>query len=160
MADNTNRETSVSVIINAPRNTVFNAFLSAESVATWLAPNNMIGTVHTFAPRKGGKIHMSLTYNDVTESPDGKGGKSSSDSDTFQGTFLEIVPEQKIVWLTEFDSPDPAFAGKMTLTWSFADVDDGTEVTVHCENIPIGVRLEDNEVGSRSSLEKLAQFLE
>jgi hypothetical protein len=35
----------------------------------------------------------------------------------------------------------------------------GTEVTIRCDNIPAGVRLEDNEAGCRSSLEKLASFL-
>jgi hypothetical protein len=35
-----------------------------------------------------------------------------------------------------------------------------TAVTVLCENIPRGARLEDNEAGSRSTLSKLAAFVE
>ena len=62
--------------------------------------------------------------------------------------------------MTEFESDDPQFAGAMTLIWSFVDAEGGTEVTVVCENIPRGIRPEDNEDGSRSTLEKLAAFLE
>lgn len=103
---------------------------------------------------------MSLTYLNVEESPNGKGGKSTPDTDTFRGKFVKLLPDKQIVWLTEFESPDPAFAGAMTLIWSFADTVGGTEVTVRCENIPRGVRPEGNEEGSRSTLEKLATFLE
>jgi len=36
----------------------------------------------------------------------------------------------------------------------------GTEVTILCENIPPGIRPADNEAGCRSTLEKLAAFLD
>ena len=152
--------TSVSRVINAPRQRVYQSFLNGDAVASWLAPEGMRAIVHRFEPREGGEIRMSLTYLNVEESPDGKGGKSTSDTDTFRGKFVELIPDEKVVWLTEFESPDPAFAGAMTLIWSFTDADGGTEVTVRCENIPSGVRPEDNEEGSRSTLEKLAAFLE
>jgi len=35
-----------------------------------------------------------------------------------------------------------------------------TEVTIAFENIPQGIRPEDNEAGMRSSLEKLARYVE
>jgi uncharacterized protein YndB with AHSA1/START domain len=152
--------TSVSRFIKAPVEKVFQAFMDGEALAAWLAPDTMKGTVHTFEPREGGEIHMSLRYQNVEESPDGKCGKSSEDSDSFKGKIAEIVPNEKIVWLTEFESDDPAFAGEMRLVWSLAEVEGGTEVTVLCENIPRGIRPEDNEDGSRSSLEKLAAFVE
>lgn len=152
--------TRVSRVIKADRSVIYRAFLSAEAVAAWLAPDTMTAAVHAFDPREGGIIHMSLTYPDVDHTPDGLGGKSSADSDTFRGTFVELIPDEKIVWLTEFDSSDPAFACAMTLIWSFADVPGGTEVTVVCDNIPSGIRPEDNADGSRSTLEKLAAFVE
>jgi hypothetical protein len=48
----------------------------------------------------------------------------------------------------------------MRVTFSLADAEVGTEVVVYCEVIPRGVRLEDNEMGCRSSLENLAALLE
>ncbi len=151
--------TSVSRVIKAPRAAVYQAFLDAEAVATWLAPETMKGTVHTFEPNAGGTIRMSLTYQNPAEAPH-TSGKSSADTDTFQGKIMALVPNEKIVWVTEFESDDPQFAGAMTLIWSFVDAEGGTEVTVVCENIPRGIRPEDNEDGSRSTLEKLAAFLE
>jgi uncharacterized protein YndB with AHSA1/START domain len=71
-----------------------------------------------------------------------------------------LVPDEKIVWVTEFESDDPGFAGEMKITFSLADADGGTEVVVLCEDIPKGVRPEDNEMGCRSTLQKLAAFLE
>jgi hypothetical protein len=40
------------------------------------------------------------------------------------------------------------------------DRDDGTEVTISLEGIPPGIRPEDNDAGTRSSLEKLARYTE
>lgn len=149
--------TRVSRIIKAPRKAVYQAFLDPDAVASWLPPETMTGQVHAFDARAGGKFEMSLTYQDLKQSP---GGKTSEDTSTFRGRFVELVPDEKIVWAVEFESQDPGFAGEMRITWSFADADEGTEVTVLCENIPKGVRPEDNEMGSRSSLQKLAAFLE
>ena len=149
--------TRVSAIIKAPRQAVYRAFLDPDALASWLAPETMTGQVHAFDPRAGGKFGMSLTYENPQASP---GGKTSAATDTFQGRFAELVPDEKIVWIVEFESQDPAFAGEMQVTWSLADAEGGTEVTVLCENLPRGIRPEDNEEGSRSSLRKLAAFLE
>lgn len=43
---------------------------------------------------------------------------------------------------------------------TFADKDGGTEVTILFENLPPGIRPEDNETGTRSSLEKLVRYVE
>jgi uncharacterized protein YndB with AHSA1/START domain len=88
------------------------------------------------------------------------GGKTTADTDTVQGRFVELVPYTKIVQAVEFESDDPAFAGEMTITVDLADTDGGTEITFLCENIPKGIRPEDNEQGCRESLQKLAALLE
>lgn len=78
-------------------------------MALWLAPDNMKGHVHTFDAREGGTFRMSLTYQDQTHP---LSGKTSEDTDTFQGRFLELVPYARIAEVVEFESPDPAFAGR------------------------------------------------
>ena len=66
----------------------------------------------------------------------------------------------RIVEAITFDSEDPAFSGEMTMTVTFEDRDGGTEVTILFEQIPPGIRPEDNDAGTRSSLEKLAHYVE
>jgi uncharacterized protein YndB with AHSA1/START domain len=149
--------TKVSKMIQAPRAVIYQAFLDAEVLASWRAPENMKARVHAFDAREGGTYRMSLTYTDQKHSP---GGKTSENIDTFQGRFIQLVPYEKIVELIEFESRDPKFAGEMKITTTFAEVGKGTEVTVLCEDIPIGIRPEDNELGCRSSLQNLATLVE
>src|SRR5262245_17318784 len=54
--------TVVSSLIDAPREAVYRAFLDPAAVATWLPPGSMTGVIHTFEPREGGTIRMSLVY--------------------------------------------------------------------------------------------------
>jgi uncharacterized protein YndB with AHSA1/START domain len=105
--------TRVSRILKAERKAVYQAFLDPDSVASWLAPNNMKGQVHAFDAREGGTFRMSLTYLDPEHS---LGGKTSEHTDTFQGRFVELVPYEKIVEVVEFESQDPAFADQMRPT--------------------------------------------
>lgn len=156
LSDN-GRYTRVSQLIKAPRETVYQAFLEPEAVASWLAPDNMSGQVEVFEPRAGGRFRMSLTYLDQKDRPP---GKTSDDTDISEGMFVELIPNEKIIQVFAFESDQPEMAGEMRVTWSLADVDGGTEVTVLMENLPQGIRLEDNELGSRQSLRKLAVFVE
>jgi uncharacterized protein YndB with AHSA1/START domain len=148
--------TRVSRIIKAGRKAVYQAFLDPDTVASWLAPDNMTGHVHTFDAREGGKFRMSLTYQEPGHLP----GKTSGDADTFQGRFVELVPYAKIVEVVEFESHDEAFAGEMRMTVSLADADGGTEITILCEDLPKGIRPEGNELGCKESFQKLAALLE
>jgi len=149
--------TKVSRIIRAPREAIYRACIDPEALAAWRAPDGMTARVHAFDAREGGTYRMSLTYTDPRHSPP---GKTSDDTDSFEGRFLELVPNEKVVELIRFESPDPRFAGEMTMTTSLADAGDDTEVTVLCENMPPGIRPEDNEVGCRSALENLAKLAE
>lgn len=149
--------TQVSKIIKAPRKAVYQACLDPDAVAAWRAPENMKGHVHVFDAREGGAFRMSLTYQDAEHSPR---GKTSEDTDTFHGRFIELVPDEKIMEVIEFESRDPRFAGEMKITTSFADADEGTRITVLCQDIPAGIRPEDNQMGFTSSLRNLATLIE
>jgi hypothetical protein len=69
-------------------------------------------------------------------------------------------PPHRIVEAVTFVTTDPAFFGEMTLTTTFEEVSGGTAVTLVFENLPPGLRAEDNEAGSRLSLEQLARRFE
>jgi hypothetical protein len=116
--------------------------------------------VHEFDPREGGTFRISLTYQGPAQSPDGRGGKTSADTDTYHGQFVRLVPFTTIVEVVEFESPQPDLAGAMRITVWLADVKEGTEVTYRCEDIPAGVRPEGNEAGCRQSLQRLAALFE
>ena len=87
-------------------------------------------------------------------------GKTSEGEDRFTARFVELKPPARVVQAISFDSDDPAFSGEMTMVVTLEERDDGTEVTILFENIPPGIRPEDNDEGTRSSLEKLARYVE
>ncbi|HWT04790.1 MAG TPA: SRPBCC domain-containing protein, partial [Xanthomonadales bacterium] len=112
------RNTQVSRVIEAPRQAVYAAWLDANSLASWLPPRGMRGDVHEFDPREGGTYRMSLTYENADHAVP---GKTSEDTDTVRGRFVELVPNERIVQAVEFDSPEPELAGEMTMTVTLAD---------------------------------------
>ena len=99
---------------------------------------------------------MSLVY---PENDRSSRGKTTESNDTFRGRFVELIPNERIVLAVEFESADPSFAGEMIVSTTLAPAGSGTTITILCENIPPGIRPEDNEAGCRSTLEKLASFL-
>ncbi|HEX4554597.1 MAG TPA: SRPBCC family protein [Xanthobacteraceae bacterium] len=149
--------TQVSTVIKASRDAVYQACLDPDALTSWRVPDNMTGRVHAFEAHEGGTYRMSLTYQNPAHSP---GGKTSRDTDTFQGRFVELVPDEKIVEVVTFESHDPGFAGDMKITTLLADASEGTRITILCEDIPTGVRPEDNEKGCQQSLRKLAALVE
>jgi uncharacterized protein YndB with AHSA1/START domain len=151
------RGTRVSRIIKAPRRRIYQAFLDPKALVSWLPPRGMTGRVYEFDAREGGAYRMSLTYDQSNHSTR---GKTSEHTDMVRGRFRELVPDERIVQQVEFESEDPAFAGLMTMTWSLADVADGTEVTILCQDAPAGIRPDDHDTGMRSTLENLAAFAE
>ncbi|MGO8070750.1 SRPBCC domain-containing protein, partial [Rhizobium leguminosarum] len=72
-------------------------------------------------------------------------GKTSAKTDRFDGRFAKLVPDERIVWATVFDSEDAGFSGEMTVSTMLSTADGGTDVTMVCATIPSGIRLEDNE---------------
>ena len=87
-------------------------------------------------------------------------GKTSEREDRFTAKFVELTPPARIVEAITFDTLDPALSGEMIMVVTLEERDGGTEVTILFENIPPGIRPEDNEAGTRSSLEKLARYVE
>ena len=86
--------------------------------------------------------------------------KTSDREDMVNVRFAEFVPQRRIVEAVSFVTTDPAFFGEMTLVVTFDEVPGGTDVTFLCENLPPGLRPQDNEAGSRLSLEQLARRFE
>jgi uncharacterized protein YndB with AHSA1/START domain len=149
--------TRVSRIIKAPCETIYDAFINPKSLVVWLPPAEMTGKIYEFDARVGGGYQMSLFY---PASERMFRGKTSEREDRFTARFVELDSSSKIVQAVTFHSDDPAFSGEMTMEVRFEPENGATQVIIECRNIPPGIRPEDNEAGCRSSLEKLARFVE
>ena len=68
-----------------------------------------------------------------------------------------LAPPRRIVEAVSFVTTDPAFLGEMTIVITIDEAPGGADVTFACENLPPGLRPQDNEAGSRLSLEQLAR---
>lgn len=134
---------------------IYRAFVDPNAMAEWMPPKGMTARFDTFEPRAGGAYRMTLTYRDEETR-----GKTSANEDVVEGTFVELVPNERVVQRAVFQSDDPAMAGTMTITWSFSASAAGTEVSVVCEDVPRGISKEDHDIGLRSSLENLAAHVE
>jgi uncharacterized protein YndB with AHSA1/START domain len=144
-------------VINAPRQALYRAFTDPAALTVWLPPGEMTGEIYSFDARVGGGYRMSLFY---PSSEQVFRGKTTDREDNLTSRFVELEPPNKIVQAIAFNSTDPAFSGEMTMTVTFEPEGGGTKATVVCEHIPPGIRPEDNEAGCRSSLDKLAGYLE
>jgi len=146
------------LLINAPVQAIYNAFLHTSAVETWLPPAGMSCRVLEYDLREDGRYRIELTYE--TAEPTGGSGKSTTSTDVTTGRFVEVVMNERIAQTVEFDSDDASFAGEMLMTWVFEPTKDGTRVTVTAEHVPAGISEADHAAGIRSSLENLARFVE
>jgi uncharacterized protein YndB with AHSA1/START domain len=133
-------------VLRAPPQRVYRAFLDADAMAKWLPPNGFTGKVHQLRAEVGGTYKMSFT------------NLSTSQSHSFGGEFLELVPNERIRHKEKFD--DPQLPGQMTTTVSLKKVSCGTELTVVQEGIPRAIPVESCYLGWQQSLTLLAQLVE
>jgi uncharacterized protein YndB with AHSA1/START domain len=146
-----------SKLIKATPEAVYDAFMDPAILLQWLPPADMTGKLHAFDPRIGGGYQISLFY--PSEERQFR-GKTSDTEDRVNVQFVDLQPGRRILEAVTFDSPDPAFAGEMTIDVTFRPAPGGTEVTFTATNLPPGVRPEDNEAGTRLSLDQLARRFE
>ena len=146
-----------SKFIKATPEALYRAFTDPAAITLWLAPGDMTGEVHRFDARVGGGYQMSLYY---PSSEKTSRGKTSEREDRYTARFVELTPPRGIVEAITFDSVDPAFLGEMIMVVTLEAEDGGTRVSILFKDIPSGIRSEDNDAGTRSSLEKLARYVE
>ncbi|MEH6418725.1 SRPBCC family protein [Pseudomonas sp. CGJS7] len=133
-------------VFTAPPERVYRAFLDAAALCKWLPPDGFTCTVHELDARVGGRYKMSFT------------NFSSGSSHSFGGTYLELVPNERIVHDDRFD--DPNLPGTMVTTITFREVSCGTEVQVVQEGIPDVIPVEQCHLGWQESLTLLERLVE
>jgi uncharacterized protein YndB with AHSA1/START domain len=125
---------------------LYRAFLEPDALAKWLPPNGFTCKVHSMEAKVGGTYKMSFA-NFTT-------GKSHS----FGGTYVELVPNERIVYTDKFD--DPNLPGQMRATISLKKVSCGTELSIVQEGVPEMIPAEACYLGWQESLAQLAQLVE
>ena len=140
--------------IAAPRERVYAALVDAEAVARWRFPRGMECVVHEWDARPGGRLRVSLTYTGVGR------GKTTARTDTYRGRFVELVPDERVVEVDEFETDDAAFQGEMRMVIVLADDAGATTLEAEHTGLPAGVRAEDNAAGWNEALARLAALVE
>ncbi|RWR15411.1 polyketide cyclase [Sinirhodobacter populi] len=125
---------------------IYRAFLESDAVASWLPPYGYLCTVHELDARVGGSHRMS--FRNFTT------GKSSG----FGGTYLDLVPGERLVYTDRLD--DPNLPGEMRVTVTLKAVSVGTDVTIEQEGVPDAIPPEACYLGWQDSLRKLALLVE
>lgn len=133
-------------VLRASPEKVYRAFLDADAMAKWLPPHGFTGKVHHLDARVGGSYRMSFT------------NFSTGKSHAFGGTYVELVPNERLRYTDKFD--DPNLPGEMVTTITLKKVFCGTELNVVQEGIPDVIPAEACCLGWQESLALLALLVE
>jgi uncharacterized protein YndB with AHSA1/START domain len=133
-------------VFRATPEKIYRAFLDADAMAKWLPPHGYTGKVHHLDATVGGTYQMSFT------------NFTTGHSHSFGGTYLELVPHERLRYTDKFD--DPAMPGEMQTTITLRPVPCGTEVHITQEGLPAAIPVEACYLGWQESLILLAQLVE
>lgn len=125
---------------------VYRAFLEPEAMAKWLPPYGFTCKVHEMDVREGGAYRMSFT------------NFTTGDSHSFGGSYVELVPNERLRYTDRFD--DPNLPGEIHVTITMTAVAVGTELTVVQEGVPDVIPAAACYLGWQESLAQLAQLVE
>lgn len=133
-------------VFRAPVARVFRAFVDPDAMCKWLPPHGFTGRMHEMDARVGGRYRMSFTH------------LGNGQSHSFGGTFLELLPNERIRHNDRFD--DPHLPGEMVTQITFKTVLVGTEVHIEQTGIPDAIPAEACCLGWQESLQLLALLVE
>ena len=102
-------------VLTAKPERVYKAFLDGDAMNKWLPPFGFTGKVHGIDPRVGGGYKMSFT------------NFSTGNTQSFGGTYKELVPNERLVYTDAFD--DPNLPGTMITTVVIRAVPVGCELS-------------------------------
>ena len=125
---------------------LYRAFLEPDAIASWLPPFGFTCTVHELDAKVGGTHRMSFR------------NFTTGDSHSFGGTYLELIPGERLVYSDKFD--DPNLQGEMTVTVDLKAVSVGTEVKIEQQGVPDVIPAEACYHGWQQSLRKLSKLVE
>jgi uncharacterized protein YndB with AHSA1/START domain len=133
-------------VLRAAPEKIYRAFLDADAMAKWSPPHGFTCKVHEADVRIGGTYRMSFT------------NFSTGKSHSFGGSYLELIPNERISYSDKFD--DPNLSGEMKTTITLKKVSCGTELEIVQEGLPDAIPVEACYLGWQESLTLLALLVE
>jgi len=133
-------------VLHAPPERIYRAFLDADAYAKWLPPNGFTCKVHHLDARVGGTYRATFT------------NFSTGNGHSFGGTYLELVPNERIRHDDRFE--DPNLPGTMITTIELKPVSVGTDLRISQEGIPDAIPVEACYLGWQESLVLLGKLVE
>lgn len=106
----------ISRLIDAPPAVVFKAASQAEHLKRWFGPKGWPLTMCEVDFRVGGRFRFAMT------------GPSGEQNTPFGGEYLEIVPNERIVFDNTFEVPG---ADRLVMTYTFEERGGKTLFTIH-----------------------------
>ena len=125
---------------------IYKAFLDADALAKWLPPYGFTCKVHHLDAKIGGTHKLSFT------------NFGTGHSHSFGGTYVELVPHERIRYTDKFD--DANLPGEMSVTINLKKVACGTELNIEQAGVPAVIPPEMCYLGWQESLAQLAQLVE
>ncbi len=133
-------------VLKASPDRVFRAFIDPEAMAKWSPPHGFTGKVHQIDARVGGTYKMSFT------------NFSTGKSHSFGGTYIEVIPNERLVYTDKFD--DPGLPDEMRTTVTLKKVFCGTELNIEQSGLPDVIPPEACYLGWQESLGLLTLLVE
>lgn len=137
-----------------PVNQVFAAWTNPEILGQWFGPHSHRCVVEKYEFQINGKYQIRMIP--VSEDTDCAG--DSSEDSVCAGSFVEIVPDKKIVmtfgWIENGGDIDNTL-----LSVTFNESGDGTEITLLHERLPNKPAADAHRGGWEGTLECLEEFL-
>ncbi|MEO7411735.1 MAG: SRPBCC family protein [Opitutaceae bacterium] len=133
-------------VIRTTPEKLYRAVLDADAMTKWIPPCGFTGKVHHLDPKVGGTYKMSFT------------NFSTGTSHSFGGTYLELVPNERLRYSDKFD--DPNLPGEITVTITLKKVSCGTDLAIVQEGVPAVIPAEMCYLGWQESLTQLAMLVE
>lgn len=141
------REFVITRVFEAPARLLFEAHSKPEHIKQWFGPKGWPVTMCEMDFRKGGRFRMAMT------------GPSGKQNTPFGGEYLEIIPDQKIVYDNGFELEG---AERMVVTVLFEEQNEKTTLTIRTLFSSVAMKNEHMgkgyEQGVGSGLDQLAEF--
>ena len=144
-ADQPPNSLTLTVILRAPAERIYRAFLDPAAIAKWNTPHGFTTAVHHIDPTEGGQYQMSFA------------NFGTQETHQFTGAYTQLQPNRRIQIAGAFD--DLAIPGQITMTADLEETPSGTRLTITQSGPPL-IPPDEATLGWQESLQLLKYLVE